>query len=500
MALKLDMKKAYDRLEWSFIEGILIQFGFCKKWVDMVMACITSVSYEILINGAVRGVVTPTRGIRHGDSLSLAIFVLCSQALSSVLKQAKERNLIHSIKNRVWKVELIRGVFHPVDEAEILNIQLSVFNRPDIQVWGVSKSGVYSSKSTYHLLNNLEERKRSMAAASPSHMENQIPNSTWKRIWSCNSLPKIKSFLWRACLNAIACADNPRKKCILIDPLWSRCGRALKSTNHLLLDCDFSRAVWFGSRLSFVPPSQDPQISKAIHCWGSLSPFDKVASKVIISFASFLCSNLWLSRNDLTFNGKNSSPQEVIQQAERSFLEFKEGVTKSSVQSNQSPTPAQSSTPTSWTPPAPQLVKMNVDATLNKGKGGIGLVVRNSTGIPSLAVSYPMVFSSPLRSEALAIRVGLLEGISEGLDFLMVESNCKELISLVFGSQSTTPPEVYTILQDIRELRGYFRECTFHHVSRENNSMADSLARRTISLACRISWPISTTWMSDLVT
>lgn len=51
MALKLDMSKAYDWIEWRFLEAVLTRMDFEKAWIELIMQCVTIVKYSILING-----------------------------------------------------------------------------------------------------------------------------------------------------------------------------------------------------------------------------------------------------------------------------------------------------------------------------------------------------------------------------------------------------------------------------------------------------------------
>ena len=64
MSIKLDMSKVFDIVQWNFIHEVMIKMGFSKKWVDLIMNCISSVSYSVIINGEACGNITPTRGIR----------------------------------------------------------------------------------------------------------------------------------------------------------------------------------------------------------------------------------------------------------------------------------------------------------------------------------------------------------------------------------------------------------------------------------------------------
>ena len=64
MALKLDMSKVYDRMEGIFLKKILLKMVFQESWVALIMECISTVSYSILVNGESKGLIQPTRGLR----------------------------------------------------------------------------------------------------------------------------------------------------------------------------------------------------------------------------------------------------------------------------------------------------------------------------------------------------------------------------------------------------------------------------------------------------
>lgn len=98
LTIKTDMSKAYDRVEWSFVEILLELLGFERRWVTWIMSCISSVTYSILLNGGQHGFIKPERGIRQGDPLSPFLFILCAEALVSTLNQAELDGKLNGIR------------------------------------------------------------------------------------------------------------------------------------------------------------------------------------------------------------------------------------------------------------------------------------------------------------------------------------------------------------------------------------------------------------------
>lgn len=68
-AIKLDMAKAYDRVEWNYFQGIMLRLGIAESFVNTVMRCVTSVAFSVRVNDNLSRPFRPTRGILSGTTV-----------------------------------------------------------------------------------------------------------------------------------------------------------------------------------------------------------------------------------------------------------------------------------------------------------------------------------------------------------------------------------------------------------------------------------------------
>lgn len=98
MAIKIDLAKAYDRVEWCVLLKVLDRLDFSSQFYNLVMECVATARFSVLLNGSPYGFFAAERGLRQGDPLSPALFTIFSDILSRMLAKAELEGRLSGVK------------------------------------------------------------------------------------------------------------------------------------------------------------------------------------------------------------------------------------------------------------------------------------------------------------------------------------------------------------------------------------------------------------------
>jgi hypothetical protein len=154
-AVKLDMHKAYDWVDWNFLEKIMLKLGFDPSWVKRIMTCVNNVRYRVRVNSEESDIFSPSRGLRQGDPLSPYLFLLCAEGLTGLLaKSGEEEQLIGvkvcreapTISNLISADDSL--ILMQADEAnaDCLKRILETYCRASGQLVSTAKSTIFSAQ------------------------------------------------------------------------------------------------------------------------------------------------------------------------------------------------------------------------------------------------------------------------------------------------------------------------------------------------------------------
>lgn len=197
-AFKLDMSKAYDRVEWSFLHDMMLKLGFHTDWVNLIMKCVSTVTYRIRVNGELSESFSPERGLRQGDPLSPYLFLLCAEGFSALLSKTEEEGRLHGIRICQGAPSVSHLLFADDSlilcranggEAQQLQTILQIYEECSGQVINKDKSAVMFSPNTSSL------EKRAVMAALNMQRETTNERYLGLPVFVGRSRTKIFSYL-----------------------------------------------------------------------------------------------------------------------------------------------------------------------------------------------------------------------------------------------------------------------------------------------------------------
>uniref|UniRef100_A0A803NGI9 Reverse transcriptase domain-containing protein n=1 Tax=Cannabis sativa TaxID=3483 RepID=A0A803NGI9_CANSA len=184
-AIKLDMSKAFDRVEWSFLAAVMGKMGFNIRWISLIMRCLHTTSFSFNLNGSVVGSLIPQRGLRQGDPLSPYLFLICSEGLSRLLQYEEKVGRLkgYAVSRRAPTISHLffaddSLLFCQADDRSCGSIKraLDIYHRRFGQELNLDKSDVLFSK--YSFTSYSERDKKQLFA--------DIKERIWKLMNSWN--------------------------------------------------------------------------------------------------------------------------------------------------------------------------------------------------------------------------------------------------------------------------------------------------------------------------
>jgi hypothetical protein len=156
IAVKLGMSKSYNRVESRFLEAVMWKMGFNEKWIKLVMMCVSSVHYAILVNGELWGHIFPTR-VFDREILFHPTYSSCSEALSALVNNANKEGLLSGVPTSFEGAE-ISHLFFANDSllfcmaklAQWSNLMaiLKIYEEASEQKMDTNKTAIFFSKNT----------------------------------------------------------------------------------------------------------------------------------------------------------------------------------------------------------------------------------------------------------------------------------------------------------------------------------------------------------------
>ncbi|XP_037491566.1 uncharacterized protein LOC110008809 [Jatropha curcas] len=542
MALKIDISKAYDRVDWSYLEAIMIRLGFCAEFIQLILMCVTSIRYHVLVNGQTVGPIIPSRGLRQGCPLSPYLFLLCSEGLSALFMHAEAMGSIHG--GRICRAaprlaQIVKeflgyvGITYVLTRGNVLDAPLGhnpsliwrsmvsaksflrrgymwriVGDLRMLKGWNVDFIARLFSSEEVSQVNSIPFTRSTHAdkliwnfSSSGKYIvksgyklvlphfvvpEVNITSPVWVKLWQLAAPPKVKHWLWRACRNILPTKFVLFGKRITEDDHYPFCDE-IETIMHMLFFCEKARLCWTLARI--------PLDGSAIGFIDLLLGFiDQRSDEHCLLFV-VLCYFIWFDRNRRVWQQTNVDPYNIVMAATSFLREWK------NAQISRSTSSSPSASVLTWVPPPTGAVKCNFDAAVHTtaGRSSYAGLVRSEAG--QFLVACTGHFAEVLKThiaEAIGLREVLSWLLTRSFGRVLLETDCLRLFQAVtagFEPFSDWAP----VLEEIKQLLSQNPSYELIWARRQVNKPAHALARVACLHPCFHSWDMIFHCIEDLI-
>ncbi|GAU45948.1 hypothetical protein TSUD_238520 [Trifolium subterraneum] len=439
LALKIDISKVYDKVDWGFLRGVTAKMGFSDVWIrgdlhgvricrgapevshllfadDCFLFCRANVAE---VNELMR--ILHTYETASGGGLGVGIiFVLCMtlgcvgvliDGYPRLNQQVYFSYLLHE-NYKAWNIAKGRNLFSKDVAEKILETPLVSSVREDKVVWEEERNGCYSVKFGYKLA------MRYLIGSDKYHVV-----GNWNCIWKAQAPHKARHLLWRLCRGCLPTCSRlleRRVECTLNCPV---CDEEIEDELHIFFRCAVARDSWSAAGLSSVLHNAMYQQTNAMDRIFAVCSNE---SSDTIGRVAMLLWCIWHNLHKLRRNNVS-------------------GTTKADL--------------VRWEKPALDWVKCNVDAAFVSGSG-----------------------RTSVEGEAWALLLAMEEARHRGLDRVQFESDSKVLVEAIH-MQRRDNSEFLSIVHDILSFMSSFINFEVKFVRRQANLVAHTFARAANSWA-----------------
>ncbi|GMI70524.1 hypothetical protein HRI_000721700 [Hibiscus trionum] len=366
-------------------------------------------------------------------------------------------------RNGRWDSDRVKSNFSERKAREILSIPLPIDPQLDSMVWCGEHTYNYSTRSGYRMLLD-------PAQSLPS------TNSLFRKVWLSKCPAKMNIQCWKFIRNFVPTKLNLCIKRVAADPLCYKCSQAQEDIIHVLCDCHFARQVWCA--LSLHEPENTNQLSFPdwLEAMFNTNGSHKAQEIIITLYA------IWHARNKFVFEGFETRVEEVITYIRSYCLDLM--TLKMRLLSVRNPLPVR------WSPPSPEMVKVNVDACFHEASklACVGLLIRDSEGYVLGSKCAKIEFtSSSFAAEALAVVHGLHFAFEMGFRRVTVESDSLTTVKKLQAKEEDKS-KVNWLVRNSQILGENFSVCNFSFIPRNGNKPAHAMARVCLTSSSERIW------------
>ncbi|GAU37233.1 hypothetical protein TSUD_375350 [Trifolium subterraneum] len=334
LTLKIDISKAYDKVDWVFLRGVMTKMGFTNVWIRWVMMCVSSVNYLVWMNSNRVGPILPGRGLRQGDPLSPYLFILVTECLTALIHQAVGRGYLQGVKICRGAPEVSHLLF--ADDcflfcrANVVERACAVKGRQGnndkvgsagntLLYGGLGVGIIFGLSMTLGCVGVLIDGcpRLNQQDVADKILETPLVSSVrsdkyhvvgnWNGIWKTQAPHKARHLLWRLCRRCLQTRYRlleRRVECTLNCPV---CDEEIEDELHIFFRCAVARDSWSVAGLSSVLHNATYQQT---HAMDRIFAVCNNESSDTVGRVAMLLWCIWHNRNDKLWNDNVQMPRQ----------------------------------------------------------------------------------------------------------------------------------------------------------------------------------------------